>query len=318
MTYSDELVLRVNEVFHDLEGGDYERRHPEIFADEIDRWRRIGERFLAGHAPGLRVLDFGCGTGFVARQIGCFLGENDRLVCADLSARMLDRCRETVDEAKLACPCEYVKLDGRTDDGSAGSFDVITVNSTLHHIPDLPGFLARADTWLASGGRMIVAHEPNPGFYTHRRLRFWSAWLGAMGSPRRTVGSILRTLRLIDVARLLLRPFGRGLRASRGLLDAVNAQLLEEGALEAPLTNDELTAIVDIHSPTAGGRRPDRGIDLPLLVASHLPSWGIEHFETYNHLGETATGRLARCCAARLARKYPDHGATFLAVLRKP
>jgi len=318
MTYSDQLVLRVNEVFHDLEGGDYERRHPEIFADEVDRWRRIGERFLAGHAPGLRVLDFGCGTGFVAMQIGGFLGESDRLVCADLSARMLDRCRETVDEAKMTCPCEYVKLDGRTDDWLAGSFDLITLNSTLHHIPDLPDFLARADGWLASGGRMIVAHEPNRGFYTHGRLRFRSAWMGAMLSPRRTVGSILRRLRLIDAARLLLRPFGRGLRASRGLLDAVNAQLLEEGALESPLTNDELTAIVDIHSPTAGGRRPDRGIDLPSLVASHLPSWEIEHFETYHHLGETATGRLSRRCAARLARTYPDHGATFLAVLRKP
>ncbi len=317
MTYDDQLVLRVNEVFHDLEGGDYEQRHPEIFAEEVDRWRRIGERFLADHAPGLRVLDFGCGTGFVAMQIGPFLGEGDRLVCADLSARMLQRCRETVDEAELACPCEYVKLDGRTDHWDAGSFDLITLNSTLHHIPDLGGFLARADRWLAPGGRMIVGHEPNRAFYTNRRLRFWSALLGVLVSPRRTAGAILRKLRLIDLARLLLRPFGRGLQASRELLDAVNAKLLEDGTLTTPLTNDELTAIVDIHSPTAGGRRPDRGIDLPALVAAHLPRWEVEHFESYNHLGEAATGRLARRCAARLARKYPDCGATFLAVLQK-
>lgn len=316
--YSGDLVLKVNEVFHDIEQTDYEKRHPEIFTAEADRWCRIARPLLDNRSKPVCVLDFGCGTGFVAMQIGRFLTKEDRLVCADISENMLTRCRETIERNSLECACDYVKLNGRTDDWPAGSFDLITLNSVLHHVADLPGFFASADKWLRRGGRTIIGHEPNPLFFAHGPLRLHASIVGLVSSPRRTAGAVLRKLRLIDFARRYLRGLSKGVAANQRILAAVNARLLADGVVDTPLRQDELTAIVDIHSPTAGRFHRGRGVDIHALVAEHVPHWQVEQLETYNHLCEPAMRRLWKAYEGWVARRFPNRGATFLAVLRKP
>src|SRR5687767_4412561 len=109
MSYPPELVLRVNEIFHDLEGREYENRHPEIFKGESARWQQIGRHFLNSvrNHP-FRLLDVGSGTGFVPLQLGPFLKESDGVVCSDLSAEMLRVCQQNLSAVGIPCRREFL------------------------------------------------------------------------------------------------------------------------------------------------------------------------------------------------------------------
>ena len=313
MRYSPDLVLRVNEVFHDVEGAAYADVHPEIFAGESERWDEIARSEVAPLPRPLRVLDVGCGTGFVAGRVAPVLNGTDTIVCADLSQAMLDACRSTLAGAGHACRFEFVKLDGRTLAQADRSCDVVTMNSVLHHLPEPGVILREVDRVLKPGGRFIVAHEPNRRFYVSRQMRARAALLGTVLAPRRAAGALLRRAGVMRLAHRVLRRRHHG-----QVLAEVNRRLCEAGVVPAPLTQDQLTAIVDVQSPTAGGWHPGRGIDIKALAAAHLPNFDCR-LVTYDHLGSgTAAARgLIGAYGKRLARKRPGDGATLLAILTK-
>ena len=317
MKYADPFIRRVNEIFHDHEQGAYESRHMEIFTEQADRWKRVGRRFVQ-RPERTCLLDVGCGTGFVAIQLGPMLKKRDLLVCSDISAMMLRRCQDNLAARRLECAVEFLKGSGDAIGRPDKTFDAITFNSTVHHVPDLRRLFAEVDRLLAPGGCVIMGHEPNRAFFTHPIL--WPNYrlVSLVCNPRTSFGEILRRAGLIDPARRLARRFSGSMRGYQQIVDAVNAQLLAEGLLRQPLTPDEVTAIVDVHSPTAGGYDPARGIDLGQLRSQHLPGYVLEHFETYDHLAEaTAASRFTRHYDGLLRRRFPQAGSKFLAVLRK-
>ena len=55
MRYTPELVLKVNEVFHDVEGSAYAGVHPEIFQGETARWDEIARTEIAPRQDLLRL-----------------------------------------------------------------------------------------------------------------------------------------------------------------------------------------------------------------------------------------------------------------------
>jgi len=77
MHYSDELVLRANQLYHDIAAGHYAGSHPEIFRHLRARWQRTADRFMASRPPSISLLDVGSGTGFVPLQIAQFLDKRD-------------------------------------------------------------------------------------------------------------------------------------------------------------------------------------------------------------------------------------------------
>jgi ubiquinone/menaquinone biosynthesis C-methylase UbiE len=314
MRYTPELVLKVNEVFHDVEGSAYAGVHPEIFEGETARWDAIARDEIAPRSKPLRVLDVGCGTGFVAERIAPVLSADDTFVCADLSQAMLDACRKTFGNGRFACRFEFVKLDGRSLDQADRSCDVVTMNSVLHHLPDPGATLREIDRVLKPGGCFIVAHEPNRRFYASRGMRTRATLVGMLASPKQTAGAVLRRLGVMSLVHRIVRRGHHG-----GVLAEVNRRLLDAKTIERPLTQDELTAIVDVQSPTAGGWHPERGIDIEALASQHLPNFNCR-LVTYDHLGsgtDRAGGGLFAAYAKRIARKRPKDGATLLAVLTK-
>jgi ubiquinone/menaquinone biosynthesis C-methylase UbiE len=296
-----QLVIRVNEVFHDVEGATYARLHPEIFEGEERHWTEALDHLLQTLPKPLRALDFGCGTGFLARLILPHMNAGDALVCADLSTSMLEACKATLSAAHPKCAVEYLKLDGRGVALPDESVDLIAMNSVLHHLPDPGGTLRELGRILKPGGVLAIGHEPNRLFYLSRVAR----WRAQLLNPRATMGSTLRRLGAIDLVRRIV-----GRPEHQATLAEVNRRLLAEGAVYKPLSQDELTAIVDVNSPTAGGWHPERGIDLTALRDQHLPGYDLQ-LVTYDHLGP---GRQS----ARLARTQPLMGATLMATLRKP
>jgi ubiquinone/menaquinone biosynthesis C-methylase UbiE len=312
MHLAPELVIRVNEVFHDVEGEAYAGVHPEIIEGEVARWDEIARTEIGPKSRPLRVVDVGCGTGFVAERVAPVLSKDDTIVCSDLSQAMLDACRKSLG-SRFACKFEFVKLDGKALPQAEASCNTVTMNSVLHHLPDIAATLREIDRILKPDGCFIVAHEPNRRFYASRCMRTRARIAGAIISPKQAGGAMLRRLGVMSLVHRLTR---RG--HHKRVLAEVNQRLVESKIISQPLTQDELTAIVDVQSPTAGGWHPDRGIDIEMLAKEHLPNFDCR-LVTYDHLGsgtDRAGGIFARY-ARRIASKRPYDGATLLAVLKK-
>ncbi|MFC1548829.1 class I SAM-dependent methyltransferase [Candidatus Omnitrophota bacterium] len=318
MKYTTEFVLKVNEIYHDIEGSVYENKHPEIFQDELIRWQKVGRAFIANNSEKIHLLDIGSGTGFVPEQIGGFLKRGDLLVCSDISADILNICEKNISDKKFECDLRYIKLDGKEIDLGSNEFDYITLNSVLHHIPDLPIFFKEINRLLKINGRLIIGHEPNRPFYTHNFLWNYYRLISCAFSPERFIAAILRRLKLFKIAGKIRKRCNQEVELDNRIAEDTNKHLLEEGIIEAPLTTEQICEIVDIHSPTAGGYHKDRGIDISEILKDHLPGFEIEYLETYNHLCKLSSkNKFTKWHDSILKKIYPKSGSTFLVILRK-
>ena len=103
--------------------------------------------------PGLRVLDYGCGTGLLAFPLKDEVGA---LLLADTSQGMLDVAAEKI-AARGATNMRTAKLDLLADPAPAESFDLIVTAMTLHHIPDTDRILRAWHAMLPPRGHLCVA-----------------------------------------------------------------------------------------------------------------------------------------------------------------
>ena len=297
------LVLRVNELYHDAENAAYADMHPEIFVAEQRRWARLLRAYLP-QGKRLRCLDVGAGTGFVGRQLLPLLSDGSELICADISQAMLALCARDLPGLRPGITVSTLKLGDERLPLEDASVDVVLLNSVLHHVPDAELLLAEIARVLRPGGLVFVGHEPNRRFYTHpvlvRQFKLFRAL-----SPRRIAGKILAVMGVI-------KP---GVARPDPVCDAVNRGLIAEGLVQAPLTRHDISALVDIHSPTAGGEHPDRGFNPWDLAPKGM---ALTHVETYGHLSKVARGsRILRVYERLLAQIFPRDGATFFLVARR-
>jgi 2-polyprenyl-3-methyl-5-hydroxy-6-metoxy-1,4-benzoquinol methylase len=102
--------------------------------------------------PGLRALEYGCGTGLLGFALAPFPGE---LTLADASERMLDVLRGKI-AATGAHNMTAVKLDLIADAPPAVRYDLVCLLMVLHHIPDTDAILGRFHAILAPGGRLCI------------------------------------------------------------------------------------------------------------------------------------------------------------------
>lgn len=318
MKYSTETVLKVNEVFHDVEKGAYDDRHPEIFIDEVSRWEKTGSEILVDRQGKLTVLDIGSGSGFVPLRLAQFLKPGDKFICSDLSANILNVCKEKLLGQGFKCDFDYIKVDGKGIPLPADSCDLITMNSVLHHIPDFRGFLGEINRLLKPGGLLIIGHEPNKVFYNHRFLRINFRVFNTLFNPKKLIIAITKPIGLYKPAKKIFSRTNATAREHSNTIKEVNRRLIAEGVFDRELSAGEITEIVDIQSPTAGGFHRDRGIDVNELIRDFLPGYQIKHLETYNYIfNGVVKNRLVRWYDNCLCRKYPDKGATIFAVMEK-
>jgi SAM-dependent methyltransferase len=161
-----------------LEGAEMERFYPDSYpayrapaAPGVSLRARVGARIdaarfstavregafgsLAAARPG-RLLDVGCGRGELAawfarrgwRAFGVEPGASAAALARDAG---IDVHHGTLDDAPWG----------------AGSFDAVTFNHSLEHIPDPAGALRRARALLRPGG-MLVVSVPNFGCWQRR------------------------------------------------------------------------------------------------------------------------------------------------------
>lgn len=161
MTDLKERILQANIELHRREAGIYDRLTPEIFnAHEQALVHTVLEHALAAvSSPVIRALDIGTGTGNISLKLAAY-DRVSSVFAVDLSAEMVAQ-----QERKLT-PGLREKITFQIQDAdsflerSAQLFDIITVSSVLHHLPDYMATLTSLMSRLAPGGALCIFHEP--------------------------------------------------------------------------------------------------------------------------------------------------------------
>jgi SAM-dependent methyltransferase len=184
------------------------------------RWRRERRRRLVGRSydmatelarvlpRGSRVLDVGCGSGFIAHHLSALLGA--RVSGIDV--------RKGVD-----APIDYAAFDGAHFPAEDRAFDAVLLCYVLHHAQDQPAFMREVRRVLRDGG-LVVVYEDIPeaawdaaACRAHDRawrartgpctFRLWEEWRRVFNSAGFEVLSVRRLSRW----RNLTHPVRRGL-----------------------------------------------------------------------------------------------------------
>lgn len=148
-------VVRSNIEVHTRMAESYDREEPHFRPENKAKVQanllRIVERVGTG-----RMLDVGCGTGFV---ISLMAETFDEIQGLDPTAAMLER----VDTGR-----GHVTLHEGVAESlpfADGSFDLVTAYSVFHHLADHRPALAEAARVLRTGGVLYVDLEPNRAFW---------------------------------------------------------------------------------------------------------------------------------------------------------
>lgn len=127
--------------------------------------RRIGALPLP---PMPRVLEIGCGTGFLTRALRDEGLSGDWLV-TDIAPAMIARAQAGLAPLRDAPPrLSFAVLDGERGDPEGGPFDLICASFATQWFADEPAALARWRDWLAPGGHVMVA-TLGPGTFAEWR-----------------------------------------------------------------------------------------------------------------------------------------------------
>jgi arsenite methyltransferase len=168
-------------------GGD-----PEYEAKTLENLAVIRDRVLDGAAlePGETLLDVGCGNGLVG--FGA-LERGARVVFADVSAALLEDCRELAAKAGVVGRCRFVEAQAEDLHGVADeSVDVVTTRSVLIYVADKERAFLEFHRVLRPGGRASI-FEPINRFGLEERRGTWG--YAVDGEAARLIGKLIDSLR---------------------------------------------------------------------------------------------------------------------------
>ena len=106
-------------------------------------------------APGMYVLDVGCGPGRLTIPLARAVGENGCVVAIDVQAGMLERARERAEAAKLT-NIRFVRAAIERGTLERGRADRAVLVTVLGEIPDRAAALAEIFAGLKPGGIVSV------------------------------------------------------------------------------------------------------------------------------------------------------------------
>lgn len=314
--FSDELIREINRVFHEVESKDYDERHPEVLRDERNNWSNLAKMIF----PMLRgkdrkrsiiIVDVGSGTGFVPTMLLEHLSPRDILICNDISEKMLNVARKKLDNLGCKAKVMYKVGDIESLDLSDYDIDLFTVNSTLHHLPNLDIFFDKVKRHLKKGGILVLAHEPNKRFANNILLsstyeilsckylqptRYWTKLRKILS--RNQIFQQSKSVEQIVYERL------------------VSAKTIERGDVQ--VDRHGIQMLVDIHSPTASSRvDKEKGLD-PFKIMKKFDDFSPLLFQTKVFLGEIKFNNfLLRAIYRLFQKKFPHDGLIFTLVLRR-
>ncbi|MGI8594945.1 MAG: class I SAM-dependent methyltransferase [Solirubrobacteraceae bacterium] len=189
---SHDEIRAVNERYHDLAAGSYDRKwgidfgwkgRRQVLGKVAKGLRGIPER------PFARSLEIGAGTGYFSLNL-LRAGVVRQATCTDLAPGMLSALEANASELDL--DVQTVRADAEDLPFADGAFDLVLGHAVLHHIPDLPKAMAEFARVLRPSGTVLFAGEPSrygdriaavPKRGAHAVAPAWRALMGARAAP---------------------------------------------------------------------------------------------------------------------------------------
>ncbi|HQH73977.1 MAG TPA: class I SAM-dependent methyltransferase [bacterium] len=304
----------MNKIYHDMEAQQYENEHPEIFEQLPPLWEEMIQTAL-DHLSGdsVRILDFGCGTGFEIRQFlrNCRKLTIDKITCYDLSHGMIKKCQENLKSLDL--DIEFT-LDFNALK-KIQPYNVFLTNSLIHHLPNYVETIDQLTDLLSNDAVWLAGHEPSTRFYQNVVCRqyaqkcAWSMRIRKLFHPR-------------DVTDFLLAKAGLyNYRFNRGFIYDVAETAYREGLFlnqPSPVVIGRLVDFSVAHSQEeiAAGR----GLDFEILQEQFQNHWKMVMLKTYSFMGvyyEKNIHPKYQKIAQELSLRYPNDGNNFSCVWKR-
>ncbi|MFH1788374.1 MAG: methyltransferase domain-containing protein [Candidatus Altiarchaeota archaeon] len=152
-TVDAKRVLDANREVYDAIADIYEKVDGRR-KDELMEWLEFELDSLSKRTSRGRILDFGCGTGFVLKKSKRFFDESYGV---DVSFNILKKINVPVNG--------IVVNDGNPLPFRNESFDVVVFFSVLHHLFDLKPYFREAYRVLKPGGVLYADHDLDNMFY---------------------------------------------------------------------------------------------------------------------------------------------------------
>lgn len=140
--------------------GTYDGNHPEIF-NEVEQARLRDSLHRLVSESGVNephALDLGAGSGNVTAHL---LDLGARVTAAEVSPHFIDLLQRRFGDAVETVHINGVDLEGLPD----SAFDIVTLYSVLHHIPDYLAIVEEIARVLRPGGLVYFDHEVNDEYW---------------------------------------------------------------------------------------------------------------------------------------------------------
>ncbi len=151
----DSRTIQANIEVHSRMAGTYDTNEPHFRPENRAKVREVIQA-LAKRAGGGRLLDVGCGTGFV---ISLAHDQFERIDGIDVTRAMLDRVDVSSGNVHLH---EGVAESMPFEDGT---FDMASSYAFMHHVQDHRAILKEVHRVLRPGGLFYIDLEPNKLFW---------------------------------------------------------------------------------------------------------------------------------------------------------
>lgn len=222
----NQSVIDANIEVHTRMAASYNSSEPHFRPENQAKvHQRLAE--VRNRAPGGRMLDLGCGTGFLIRLADDLF---DEIHGVDITQAMLDEVDVTSGRVFVRRSiAETVPFDD-------ASFDVVTAYSFIHHTADYSLVLKEAFRVLKPGGMLYIDLEPNK--------RFWIAIDEVAGrqitdlSPivQREVDSVLHTDEQVERDYGIPQETFRQAEFTKAILGGIDPDELHAACVDAGFT----------------------------------------------------------------------------------
>jgi arsenite methyltransferase len=193
--------------------------HPDV----VQRRQRV-RRALALR-PSERVLDIGCGPGFLTGEAAAEVGPNGWACGIDISAAGLTAARHRASGQPYAAWIEFMEGDATALPFPDNAFDAAVATQVYEYVGDIPRALAELRRVLRPGGRAIIVdtdwdtliwHGSDPA-RTARILSAWDEHLTDPNLPRslrpalHRAGMTVERVETLNILNLELSGYSQGL-----------------------------------------------------------------------------------------------------------